>query len=367
MRVDVQSIETGLCSQSVSFLGPTAKCTIVAPLMTSGPIAMTQNHALHRSVLLGFVLWSGATAVQAAAITDFVPMGVDCQFSATSGTVCGLYTDLSGNASVNWAGSDSFSHQPDWAYVAYRSVGDSASAMGSVSSSEVSASDFATFGALKSQMSAGSSSSGAPYAEFGQPHTGASASSTIAFQDRLTFFADSSLTNTMGTMVGRIQVTGGVSASPATYPASSSSASASVTIQGGGTYSVAAYGDRPGTGGIPQYITFSLPVKFNSVNFTLLYMSLQTSVSTGVLWGPGSNIGASAVSDYFSTLEWLGIDGVYDSLGNPITAWSVESGSGFDYSQSYASQLTAVPLPAAGWLLGSGMLGLLGVVRRRSD
>ncbi|MCC7182369.1 MAG: VPLPA-CTERM sorting domain-containing protein [Rhodocyclaceae bacterium] len=326
---------------------------------------MTQTHALHRSVLLGFVLCAGGTAVQAATISDFVPGGVDCQFSPTRGTICGLYTDLSGNASVNWAGSDSFSHQPEWAYAAYRSVGDSASAMGSVSSSEVSASDFVTFGALKSQLSAGSSSSGAAYTEFGPPHTGASSSSTIAFQDRLTFSAEPSLTGTLGTMVGRIQVTGGVSASPATYPASSSSASAGVTVQGGGTYSVAAYGDKPGTGGIPQYLTFSLPVKFNSIDFTLLYMSLQTSVNTGVLWGSGSNIGVSAVADYFSTLQWLGIDGVFDSSGNAITAWSVDSGSGFDYSQSYASQLTAVPLPAAGWLIGSSMLVLLGVVRRR--
>lgn len=300
-----------------------------------------------------------------AAILDYVPSGVNCQDASR----CGLYMDISGNASVNWAGSDSFSYQPAYTYGAYRYVADEASAMaaGGISSTQTQTSNFATFGALKASQSSGSVSNGSENVYPYLPHARSNSSSNIGFQDRLTFSAAPSLTNTLGTVVARVQVSGGVSASPATYPQESSAASAAVTVPGtGGTYTVNAYGDRLGTGGIPQYLTFELAVRFNSIDFTSLAMWLQTSANTGLLYGFGLSHGVTATSDFFSTLEWVGIDSVRDAQGNLITDWGVTSASGFDYSRSYGSQVSAVPAPAAVWLLGSGLLGLCWQARRKA-
>lgn len=320
--------------------------------------------SLGKGMAVGILLSVGAAPVQAA-IVDYVPSGVDCQ----SASRCGLYMDISGNASVNYGGSESFSYQPAYTYGAYRYVNDEAAATttGGISSTQAQSSNFATFGALKAMQSSGSSSDGSVNVYPYLPHAGSRSRSNIGFQDRLTVSADPSLTNTLGTMIGRVRVSGGVSASPATYPQESSAASAAVTVPGtGGTYSVAAYGDRPGTGGIPQYITFELAVKFNSQDFTNLAMWLQTSADTGLLYGFGLSHAVTATSGFFSTLEWVGIDSVRDAQGNLVNGWSVTSGSGFDYSRSYAEQISAVPAPPALWLLGSGVLGLIGVARRKA-
>ena len=51
--------------------------------------------------------------------------------------------------------------------------------------------------------------------------------------------------------------------------------------------------------------------------------------------------------------------GIYDSLGNPDSAFTVPVYGGV------AGMTTVVPIPAALWLFGSGLLGLLGVARRK--
>lgn len=311
-----------------------------------------------------FSVLSVFAVVSHADVLQYVPAGVNCQDASR----CGLYMDISGNASVNWNGSDSFSYQPQYTQGAYRYVTDEASVMaaGGIASSQVQSNNFATFGALKASQSSGTTSTGSENVYPYLPHASSGSNSRIGFQDRLTINADPSLTNQLGTLTGRVRVTGGVSASPATYPQDSSSASASVIVPGSsGTYSVAAYGDRPGTGGIPSDITFELSVKFNSTDFTALAMWLDTSANTGALYGFGLSHAVSASSNFFSTLEWMAIDSVRDSQGNVITGWNVTSASGFDYSRSYASQISAIPVPAAAWLLGSGLCGLAGIARRK--
>ncbi|MEZ5562411.1 MAG: hypothetical protein R3F27_05580 [Gammaproteobacteria bacterium] len=304
---------------------------------------------------------SGMLTLSAHA-AGLVAAGVDCQSSSR----CGLYMDISGNASVNYGGSDSFSYQPAWTLGAYRSVTDGAAAMGGGGTSALTeTSNFATFGALKAMQSAGAVSQGSEQLHPYYAHASAASWSNIGFEDRLTFNAAPSLTNTMGTMVGRILVSGGVSASPATYPQESSSASAAVTVSGAGTYSVSANGSGAASGGIPAYITFELPVRFNSTDFTALAMWLQTSANGNLLYGFGLSHGFTATSDFASTLEWGGIDSVRDASGNLVRGWGVTSASGFDYSRSYAAQIAAVPAPGALWLLGSGLLGMIGVARRR--
>ena len=58
-------------------------------------------------------------------------------------------------------------------------------------------------------------------------------------------------------------------------------------------------------------------------------------------------------------LNWATIDG--DSDGIPGTAMTAGPFTGF----SPYFNTTVVPIPAAAWLFGSGLLGLVGVARRR--
>ncbi len=71
--------------------------------------------------------------------------------------------------------------------------------------------------------------------------------------------------------------------------------------------------------------------------------------------GAGANLG--------NAISWGGIFNLKDSRGNSITDYSALSAdSGFNYAKAYVS---SVPLPAAAWLFGSGLLGLVGMMRRQ--
>jgi hypothetical protein len=67
----------------------------------------------------------------------------------------------------------------------------------------------------------------------------------------------------------------------------------------------------------------------------------------------------TASTDYSHTLRWGGIT-VTNQYGTPV-AFTVNSTSGFNYAQA-----AVVPVPAAVWLFGSGLLGLIGVARRKA-
>ena len=54
------------------------------------------------------------------------------------------------------------------------------------------------------------------------------------------------------------------------------------------------------------------------------------------------------------------------SFGFGATATG-NNGSGVFYDNLSFAQVAPVPVPAAVWLFGSGLLGLLGVARRRKD
>ena len=76
-------------------------------------------------------------------------------------------------------------------------------------------------------------------------------------------------------------------------------------------------------------------------------------------WGATPNIPVVVVWDTTSVAgRWIALDG--DNNGIPGTAMTAGPFTGFSPFFD-----VAVPIPAAAWLFGSGLLGLVGVARRR--
>ncbi|WP_374593596.1 PEP-CTERM sorting domain-containing protein [Aquabacterium sp.] len=324
--------------------------------MMNTPLA---SHRVGPWALWGALALFAPSWVCAGVTEPATPPNINCQLSPTAGTVCGLYMDFSGTASTSPAGQ-SFSHQPNWFYTSKLYADASKADSGGGSLALLNGTDFATFGALKSQLSATSTTSG----WFSNaPNASAWSNSTLAFQDRLTFKLAGAPAGTMGTMTGHLLLSGSVDASSANYPFTTSSSSAVVNVLSAGvSANLHAYGDRAATGNMPSVLTFTLPVQFNTPNFTLLAVQLQTAVNTSALNQYGATWVAAANAKFFNSAEWGGIDGVFDAQGHALTDWSVSSASGFDYTRGYAAQ--AVPEPSA-WLMLLAGLGLLGLARRR--
>jgi hypothetical protein len=67
--------------------------------------------------------------------------------------------------------------------------------------------------------------------------------------------------------------------------------------------------------------------------------------------------GVASYVDFYNTANITGLT-FRDSSGNELTDYTLTTGSGHDYD--------AVPIPAAFWLLGSGLIGLIGIRRKLS-
>lgn len=69
--------------------------------------------------------------------------------------------------------------------------------------------------------------------------------------------------------------------------------------------------------------------------------------------------------NYVKIVDIPGSGDFLDSLGNPIyDAWPTWGSGGVDFEALGA--INVVPIPGAVWLLGSGLLGLIGITRRQS-
>ncbi|MCC5794677.1 MAG: hypothetical protein JJT85_08065 [Chromatiales bacterium] len=112
-------------------------------------------------------------------------------------------------------------------------------------------------------------------------------------------------------------------------------------------------GDEPGLLSFTIEAAFGLEILVTTV----------LEMTTQLLFGNGSDgVFATATADFANTVVWGGIQSVVLEDGTIVTDWTTVSGSGFDYGSA-----TIIPLPAAGWLFGSLLLGLVGLKRRRSE
>jgi hypothetical protein len=78
-----------------------------------------------------------------------------------------------------------------------------------------------------------------------------------------------------------------------------------------------------------------------------------------------AGVEASAASNFGSSALWGGISDVHLADGTVLAGYSISSDSGFDYSSAFSSEPgpVAVPVPSTLWLLGSGLLALIGLGR----
>lgn len=104
---------------------------------------------------------------------------------------------------------------------------------------------------------------------------------------------------------------------------------------------------------------FSFDIPFTFGTSFQMYADL-TAFTQALASAPGDL--ASAYSNFGSSGYWGGISDIHLADGTVLSGYSLTSDSGFNWTNAYP---TTVPVPAALWLFGSGLLGLIGVSRRK--
>ncbi len=107
--------------------------------------------------------------------------------------------------------------------------------------------------------------------------------------------------------------------------------------------------------------SFDIPFEFG----VAFQMTGSLDAFTQALSGVAGNV-ASAHSDFGSSGYWKGISEVHLADGTILSGYSLTSASGFDWTRAFPSgPVVSVPAPATVWLLGAGLLCLIGVGGRR--
>ena len=115
---------------------------------------------------------------------------------------------------------------------------------------------------------------------------------------------------------------------------------------------------------VPGTFFFTMPVVFGQALNLSIYGTVQAFSSTQNSYGQTNVSGVDAMGEasFGNTIAWGGIVDLRDANGVAITDFNALSAdTGFNYANAYVA---AVPVPAAVWLFGSGLLGLVGVARR---
>lgn len=94
---------------------------------------------------------------------------------------------------------------------------------------------------------------------------------------------------------------------------------------------------------------------------------LQAGESSGKDQAVGSNTISFGNLTAFNYLAvHYGRGELFFKFTNPITAFTLTGlPRGFSNYRTYTDNVSAVPLPAAGWLFGSALIGLMGLRRRK--
>lgn len=131
--------------------------------------------------------------------------------------------------------------------------------------------------------------------------------------------------------------------------------------------------------------TFSEKIKLNSISLrqwenallgfgdaaTLNFYNGGTNIGTQLLTNSGQPTGDLLDNFFFSNLELTKFSiksykGTKNVNGSNVTAWSAFYVHSLDYSKiAVVPPTPTVPVPAAAWLMGSGLIGLAGIARRR--
>lgn len=115
------------------------------------------------------------------------------------------------------------------------------------------------------------------------------------------------------------------------------------------------YGMDPVTS-LTGIFSFDIPFVFG----TPFWMHADLTAFTQAL-ASATGDQASAYSNFGSSGYWGGISGVHLADGTVLSGYNLSSQSGFNWNNAYSP----VPVPAAAWLFGSGLLGLIGIARRK--
>jgi hypothetical protein len=111
-------------------------------------------------------------------------------------------------------------------------------------------------------------------------------------------------------------------------------------------------------------VTGGLPDGKVTVDFLIPFTSGQALSIIGALSCNARGNLTTAVCDAGNSAYWGGIRAVTDGNGNVLNDWSVTSGSGTNWQQSFIPTTGAVPEPAAWATLIAGF-GLVGAMQRR--
>jgi len=119
-----------------------------------------------------------------------------------------------------------------------------------------------------------------------------------------------------------------------------------------------------GTGDIGATVVFGTVGTVTSSPFTFNPATPVTNLLTIGDWQV--DLGTMTIVDQTASILTLSGTGAISGNGLDLTptqwSWSANSTGG-----TYSMTINAVPVPAAVWLFGSGLIGLIGVARRKKD